>query len=199
MTLGHFRFGMRTFKTGLSVMIIVIFFLVFQRGNPMIACLSAVFSLRQDFESTVTFGRSRVIANIVGGACSLLYLMLWNVSNQANWAEIVFIPLLLMVVIIVNDGIGNQTGIIGASAAFLMIAFTLPADGNYMYAVERVIDTFIGLAAAVMMNIGVHPHQPTETHAHLSEDVRDAAKELKSDAAAFYQAQADSQEQSQKK
>ncbi|AIG65030.1 FUSC family protein [Weissella tructae] len=187
MTVGRFRFGMRTLKTGLSVMVIVIFFLVFQRGNPMIACLSAVFSLRQDFESTLTFGVSRVIANIIGGACSIAYLVIWQATNQADWAEIVFIPLLLMIVIIINDGINNKTGIIGASAAFLMIAFTLPPDGDFMYAVARVVDTFIGLAAAIVMNIGVHPHKSAETHAQLSETVRAAEAELKADMASFKQ------------
>ncbi|MCW0953593.1 aromatic acid exporter family protein [Weissella ceti] len=185
MTLGHFRFGMRTLKTGLSVMIIVIFFLVFHRGNPMIACLAAVFSLRQDFESTMNFGVSRVIASIIGGICSLIYFGIWNTSNQADWAQIVFIPLLLMVVIIINDGIGNTTGIIGASAAFLMIAFTLPVDGDMMYAVDRVIDTFLGLGAAILMNVGVHPNASPETHAQLSDVVRDAEAELKSDVKAF--------------
>ena len=50
MKLGSFRLGMRTFKTGLAVMIIVAIFVLIDRGNPMIAALSAVFSLRQDFE-----------------------------------------------------------------------------------------------------------------------------------------------------
>ena len=185
MTLGRFRFGMRTMKTGLSVMIIVIFFLVFHRGNPMIACLSAVFSLRQDFESTMTFGVSRVIASIIGGICSLIYFGIWNASNQADWAQIIFIPVLLMIVIIVNDGIDNQTGIIGASAAFLMIAFTLPVDGDMMYAVDRVIDTFIGLGAAVLMNIGVHPKSTDDSHEELSDIVREAEAELQKDLHAF--------------
>lgn len=185
MILGRFRFGMRTLKTGLSVMIIVIFFLVFHRGNPMIASLAAVFSLRQDFESTMTFGISRVIASVIGGICSLMYFGIWNMSHQAEWTQIVFIPLLLMVVIIVNDGIGNQTGIIGASAAFLMISFTLPIDGDMMYAVDRVIDTFIGLGAAILMNIGVHPQTSDDVHEDLSEVVREAEEELKSDLAAF--------------
>jgi len=186
MIIGNFRFGMRTLKTGLSVMIIVIFFLVFHRGNPMIACLSAVFSLRQDFESTMTFGKSRVLSNFIGGVASLVYLMLWNAAGQAEWADIILLPLLLMAVIIINDGIGNQKGIISGTAAFLMIACTLPAVGSYMYAVDRVVDTFLGLGAAMLMNIGVHPHRPDETHAHLSETVRKAEHELKSDVTKYY-------------
>ena len=66
MKLGSFRLGMRTFKTGLAVMIIVAIFVLIDRGNPMIAALSAVFSLRQDFETTVEFGKSRVLANALG-------------------------------------------------------------------------------------------------------------------------------------
>ncbi|MBS0949689.1 FUSC family protein [Weissella minor] len=153
----QFRFGLRTLKTGISVMILVIIFLLLDRGNPMIACLSAVFSLRQDFETTIQFGKSRVIANAFGGAFAMVYSLSLMATNHAYWVQILVLPFLLMMLIATNDAINNNSGIIGASAAFLMICFTIPADGDYLYAVARVIDTFIGMAVAILMNVGVHP------------------------------------------
>ncbi|MBM7617688.1 uncharacterized membrane protein YgaE (UPF0421/DUF939 family) [Weissella uvarum] len=152
-----FRFGLRTVKTGISVMILIVIFLVLHRGNPMIACLSAVFSLRQDFETTLQFGRSRVIANAFGGAFAMVYSFSMMATHHAAWVQVIVLPALLMLLIAVNDAINNNRGIIGASAAFLMICFTIPSDGDYLYAINRVIDTFIGMAVAILMNVGVHP------------------------------------------
>ena len=43
-----------------------------------------------------------------------------------------------------------------------MISLTVPAGESYFYAVERVFDTFLGVAAAVLMNIGTSPISPSE-------------------------------------
>ena len=47
MQFGRFRLGMRTIKSALAVFLCILFFHLTQRGIPMIAALSAVFSLRQ--------------------------------------------------------------------------------------------------------------------------------------------------------
>ncbi|MBJ7624346.1 FUSC family protein [Weissella confusa] len=167
MKLGSFRLGMRTFKTGLAVMIIVAIFVLIDRGNPMIAALSAVFSLRQDFETTVEFGKSRVLANDLGGGFAIAYFLIYEYFNEASLVQILVLPTFLMLLISINDGIGNNKGIIGSTAALLMIALTIPADATYMYAVERVFDTFIGTVIAILMNIGVHPKKPEEVVAEI--------------------------------
>ena len=164
MKLGSFRLGMRTFKTGLAVMIIVAIFVLIDRGNPMIA---AVFSLRQDFETTVEFGKSRVLANALGGGFAIAYFLIYEYFNEASLVQILVLPTFLMLLISINDGIGNNKGIIGSTAALLMIALTIPADATYMYAVERVFDTFIGTVIAILMNIGVHPKKPEEVVAEI--------------------------------
>ena len=61
MQFGRFRLGMRTIKSALAVFLCILFFHLTQRGIPMIAALSAVFSLRQDLTTTVSFGKSRII------------------------------------------------------------------------------------------------------------------------------------------
>lgn len=174
-----FRVGLRTVKTGISVMVLVIIFLVLHRGNPMIACLSAVFSLRNDFETTIQFGESRVLANAIGGTFAMIYSLALMQFHHADWVQVIILPLLMMMVIVVNDGINNNRGIIGASAAFLMISFTIPSDGDYWYAIARVMDTFIGTAVAIIMNIGVHPikfdeplkNDVQQLHEHIIEEV----------------------------
>lgn len=67
MHLGRFRIGMRTLKTAIAVMICILLFHFTDRGEPLIAALAAVFSLRQDLTTTVSFGKSRILGNSLGG------------------------------------------------------------------------------------------------------------------------------------
>ncbi|MDK7979886.1 aromatic acid exporter family protein, partial [Enterococcus faecalis] len=53
MIVGRFRLGMRTLKTAIAVMLCILLFQFSHRGSPMIACLAAVFSLRQDLNTSL--------------------------------------------------------------------------------------------------------------------------------------------------
>lgn len=54
MIVGRFRLGMRTLKTAIAVMLCILLFQFSHRGSPMIACLAAVFSLRQDLNTSLS-------------------------------------------------------------------------------------------------------------------------------------------------
>ena len=62
-----FRLGMRTFKTGIAVFIVLLIFGIFGWRGLQIGTLTAVFSLREDFDKSVHFGASRVMGNSIGG------------------------------------------------------------------------------------------------------------------------------------
>ena len=96
-----------------------------------------------------------------------MLFLIYEYFNEASLVQILVLPTFLMLLISINDGIGNNKGIIGSTAALLMIALTIPADAMYMYAVERVFDTFIGTVIAILMNIGVHPKKPEEVVAEI--------------------------------
>lgn len=176
MKLGMFRLGMRTFKTGLSVMVIIALFAFLHRGNPMIASLAAVFSLRQDFETTLEFSKSRVIGNAIGGIFAITYFFVFDLLHESQWVTIIVVPLLLMLLISINDGLNNNKGLIGSVAAFLMISLTIPEGASYMYAIERVFDTFLGTMIAIVMNIGVHPRDAATIAADLADRQRHSKK-----------------------
>ena len=78
MHFGNFRFGMRTFKSALAVMLCILIFHLTNRGEPMIAALSAVFSMRQDLPTTLSFGKSRILSNSLGGSLAIIYILIQN-------------------------------------------------------------------------------------------------------------------------
>lgn len=151
MKIGNFRLGLRTLKTAFAVMVIIVTFYFFNRP-PFIAALAAVFALRETWETTLSFGKVRLISNAVGGALALLYFLIHQAANNAPWVSMVLLPLLVIVEIVLLDGFNYNTGVIGGLAALLMISLTISADETIFYVFERIMDTFIGVAVAILIN-----------------------------------------------
>lgn len=165
---GKFRLGLRTLKTALSVMICLILFRFFEKdsGNyaisAMIASLSAVFSLRQDINQTVKLGKARLFGNALGGLIALVYTLLQQVIHHSVLLEIIGVPLLVIVLIVISDALNNNTGIIGATSTLLIIALTIPKNQSLAYTALRVLDTFVGIFIAFLVNRFIKPQQPEE-------------------------------------
>ena len=152
MIVGRFRLGMRTLKTAIAVMLCILLFQFFHRGSPMIACLAAVFSLRQDLNTSLSFGKSRIIGNTLGGFLALLYVLAQDYFPNQHLVELLLLPLLVIIVIVVSDGINNNA--------------------------ERVLDTFIGTFIAIGLNVFLQPKPAEEAH-EISEDLAELEKKEK--------------------
>lgn len=175
MEFGRFRLGMRTIKSALAVFLCILFFHVTDRGLPMIAALSAVFSLRQDLTTTVSFGRSRIIGNSIGGFLGIIYFLVKNYFLNDFLVELFLLPVLVVIVIVVSDGINNNSGIISAIATLLLIALSVPQGESSLYAIQRVLDTFIGTFIAIGINFFLRPPE-TEKKEELVEDLVELQK-----------------------
>ncbi|WP_122645154.1 FUSC family protein [Enterococcus mediterraneensis] len=175
MYFGRFRIGMRTMKTALAVMLCILLFEILDRGVPLIAALSAVFSLRQDLTTTVSFGRSRILGNTIGGAAAIFYFFIKQYFRQDFLVELFILPILVAVVIIISDGINNNTGIVAAIATMLLIALSVPQGESFLYAVQRVIDTFIGTFIAISINFVIRPPEQ-EKEQQITEDLEELKK-----------------------
>ena len=108
-----FRLGMRTFKTGIAVFIVLLIFGVFGWKGLQIGTLTAVFSLREDFDKSVHFGASRVMGNSIGGFYAVLFFLLKTLFHGAYWVTLIFIPIATMLTIMTNVAMNNKAGIIG--------------------------------------------------------------------------------------
>lgn len=170
MKIGPFRLGMRTTKTALAVMICIILFKIFDRGSPMIAALAAVFSLRQDLSTSLSFGKSRIFGNTLGGFLAIIYFLVQGLFVHDFLVELFFLPFLVIVVIVVSDGINNNSGIISAIATLLLISLSIPQGESFLFALSRVIDTFIGTFIGIALNFFVKP-KPIEEKNEIDEDL----------------------------
>lgn len=147
-----FRLGMRTFKTGLSVFIVLLLFKWLGWQGMQIASLTAVFSLREDFDKSLSFGFSRVLGNTIGGIWAMVFYLLNAYFDGAFWVTLVFVPILTMLTIMVNVAFDNKAGIIGGVAAMLIITLSIPSHDTIVYVITRILETFVGVFVAIMIN-----------------------------------------------
>ena len=151
-----FKLGMRTFKTGLAIFLVVLLFHFLGWKDAQIAALTAVFSLRESFDESVHFGTSRIIGNSIGGLMAICYFLVERLVGEHFWVTLVFVPIFAMLLIMWNVAIGNQAGIVGASAAYLIITLSIPVGDKLVYALVRVFETFCGVFIATLVNSDVN-------------------------------------------
>ena len=174
----RFRLGLRTLKTAFSVFLCILFYHLTHYGSPMITAGSAVFAMREDISSSLSFGKSRIIGNTTGGIAALSYFFLEQYIPNQFTLQAVAIPALIVCIIIVLDGLDNNVGIIGAVATFLIIALSIPSGDKINYAFERVIDTFIGTFIAMGVNSFIKRPEQTIIMNNLERQINDLQHQL---------------------
>ena len=93
-----------------------------------------------------------------------LCMCLQDYFPNQHLVELLLLPLLVIIVIVVSDGINNNAGIISATATLLMISLSIPQSDSFQYAMERVLDTFIGTFIAIGLNVFLQPKPAEEAH-----------------------------------
>ncbi|WP_024418194.1 FUSC family protein [Streptococcus suis] len=151
-----FRFGMRTFKSGLAVFLVILLFGFLGWQGIQIAALTAVFSLREDFDQSVHFGASRILGNSIAGFYALLFFILDRLFLAHFWVTAFFVPIFVMLTIMTNVAMNNKAGIIGGVSALLIITLSIPAGDTIQYVFIRVFETFIGVFIAILVNYDVN-------------------------------------------
>lgn len=150
-----FKLGMRTFKTGVAVFIVLLIFGLFGWKGLQIGALTAVFSLREDFDKSVHFGTSRILGNSIGGLYALLFFLINNLFYEQFWVTLLVVPICTMLTIMTNVAMNNKAGVIGGVSAMLIITLSIPTGETVLYVFARVFETFMGVFVAMLVNSDV--------------------------------------------
>lgn len=151
----QFKLGMRTFKTGIAVFLVLLIFGFFGWKGLQIGALTAVFSLRESFDKSVYFGTSRILGNSIGGLYALVFFLLNTFFHEAFWVTLVVVPICTMLTIMTNVAMNNKAGVIGGVAAMLIITLSIPSGETISYVFVRVSETFMGVFVAIIVNYDI--------------------------------------------
>lgn len=142
--------GMRNIKTGVSIIICVLISQIFKLEYPFYACIAAVITLSGSVFGTFKAARHRMLGTTVGAIVGLLCVIIEPRSAILSGLGIVVI-IYICNVLEWDDSIGI------AGIVFLAIMVNLKGTTPISYSVNRLIDTFIGISVAALVNYLIFP------------------------------------------
>ncbi len=137
-----------------SAPIVRVFRFLLNRESPIFACIASVIVMQSTVESSLKLGTSRVKGTIFGGLFGLLFLYLDMLVPNRVLNFLFVIAGVVFIICFFNVISSPQSTAIGL-VTFLIIMITTDYDDPFMYAVNRIIDTAIGVFISVSVNYGL--------------------------------------------
>lgn len=146
------KIGMRSIKTAISATLCAVLYILFGR-NPTFACIGAVFGMESDYsDKPWRTGLNRLIGTIIGGFLGMgLYYIDLHISSK--FVEILLLMIGIVLLIYISQLFRCAGAIQGGAVVFYIIMLNTPSDQYISYAINRMLDTGIGVGMSVLINV----------------------------------------------
>lgn len=139
------KIGLRNIKTALSVFLCIILFDLFNRQYPFYACIAAISCMKENPSSTKDAGVYRLIGTCIGAFTGVIFYLYFSHSA-------IFCGVGIVIVIYLCNLFEQQNSVIISCIVFVAIMTNLKGMPSDQYAINRVLDTFIGILIAVSVD-----------------------------------------------
>ena len=145
--------GLRNIKTALAATLCALVYYFFDR-SPAFACIGAIFGMGSDYGMSRLHGGNRFFGTLVGGFIGMglfaLYVFLFpDGSNRWLLIPLTFVGVVILIVACQYIWVG---GIQPGGVVLCIILFNTPVETYVSYALNRILDTGIGVLAALFVN-----------------------------------------------
>ena len=149
----HPKIGLRNIKTALAATLCALVYYFFDR-SPAFACIGAIFGMGSDYGMSKLHGGNRFFGTLVGGFIGMglfaFYVFLFpDGSNRWFLIPLTFVGVVILIVACQCIWVG---GIQPGGVVLCIILFNTPMDTYISYALNRILDTGIGVLAALFVN-----------------------------------------------
>ena len=166
----HIYIGMRIIKTALAVFVCgLIGWLRDQDSVNFFSMIAAVICIQKSAEATIKNSFNRVIGTAIGGTFGVALLFAETQLRMQRFMPLyLLVTSLLIIPIIVSTLVIHKPTVTGfACIVFLSVAIYHVGDSSpYTYAMNRLLDTIIGIIVALIINLampGAAPIKPPST------------------------------------
>lgn len=146
------KIGLRNLKTALAVFCCMILFNLLNRDNSFYACISAVICMKDTVENSLTMGKDRLLGTLLGGICGIIFIYFISQLPPLNHPNAILTSLGIIIIIYFCTIINKPGSVTIACIVFIGIMITFTGVESYYYAINRSIDTAIGVIIAVAIN-----------------------------------------------
>jgi len=147
------KLGMRNIKTAISVVLSIIVLRLLNM-DPFFACIAAVVTMQTTVDVSFKAGVERMVGTLVGAGIGIIFA-----SIAPN--NIFLIALGIVIIIYLSNLIHQQNAASLACIVFLAIMI-LANETPLQHAYARIIETFIGIVIAVIINSFFFPYKEPE-------------------------------------
>lgn len=155
-----FHIGMRNIKTALAVLV-CLFIYQYYPGNVSYTCITAVIAMQATLQDTLQQSRNRAFGTIIGGVFGGLFLYLDTYLLLHPLLRILLISVGITIFILICNLIQLQDTIVMGCVTYLAIVLGDLTQSAWLYSLNRVIDTLIGILIAVSINYFIRPPKST--------------------------------------
>ena len=145
--------GLRSLKTALATMLTALLYAPFPNANPTCACIGAIFGMGVDMEDSRRSGGNRFFGTIIGGFIGLGLFRLEHLFYPKGnyWLKLLMVFLGIIILIALCVHFHWPGGVQPGGVVLCIILFNTPP--NYIsYAIDRMIDTGIGVLISLLLN-----------------------------------------------
>ncbi|NLX63422.1 MAG: hypothetical protein GX022_01375 [Clostridiaceae bacterium] len=156
----RFKIGLRTIKTVIAVFICCVID-YFMGVVPIQSTIAAILCIKADRKETVQTAVTRIIGTLLGGAAGVLVLFFFLNSGIKYYSLLFYSILCVLIIPIiyipVKLGLPDATALTCITYLVVVMGYTGEITPMQM-AVERILDTLLGVIVAVPLNI-VFPYR----------------------------------------
>lgn len=153
--------GSRNIKTALAVFICLLFL-----NKSLMAAIAAIICMQSTIEDSVVTGINRLIGTLLGGLLGIVIIYFISLFNLQDYS--VFIAALsVSLVICICNLIKKPAACVISSIVVLGIVIDPSIDNQFSYALNRTLETSLGVVIAILVNRFINP--PTDSNLSLHE------------------------------
>lgn len=147
--------GMRIIKTGLALLLGLLVYGIFPNLDAATIAIAAIVCLQQNIQTTWKSSYNRALGTTVSGIYAYVFIQIFIYWLGVDTHSVWFLVLVALAVMVQMQlfVLWEKPGAVAISAiVFLVICFSGYMDEPLQYTFYRVIDTLIGIAAAMFVD-----------------------------------------------
>lgn len=145
--------GFRSLKTAFACFLTALLYAFIPGRNPTFACIGTIFGMGGDMEESRLNGGNRFFGTIIGGFIGLgMYALEHHLFPGGNyWFRLLLIAVGVIVLVSLCVLFHWPGGVQPGGVVLCIILFNTPAH-HIGYAINRMIDTGVGVLMALLIN-----------------------------------------------
>lgn len=153
------KIGLRNFKTAIAATLCAVIYAVIDR-NPTFACIGAVFAMNTNLQSSWETGGNRLWGTMIGGFVGMFFfyvykqIVIYTNGYDGLW-ETIMLFIGIMVMIYISQIFKVNGAIPSGSVVFYIVMLNTPENEYITYALNRMLDTGIGVMLSILVNIAL--------------------------------------------